>query len=311
MRQRSRRSRRHNPSVLHTHFFQLVGLSALWGASFLFIRVASPVLGPWVLAGLRVALATVVLALITRGLRHTWPWQHWRELSRLGLMAVSVPFLLYAWAALRLPSGYLALLNTTAVLFGTVAAAWLGDDRMTRTKLLGCVLGFLGVALIVRLGPVEPDAPSLWAALACLVAAAFYGMATPFMKRATQRMEPLSIALGMNAAASLVLVPGAALHWSAAAFDPTTLTAVAMLGVVSSGLASWVHLRIMRHVSPVAAISPAFLIPLFGVTWGHWLLDEPLGPGLLGGGLLVLLATALVTGFNPLKRLWGRRAPTP
>ncbi|MBA4254475.1 MAG: permease [Polaromonas sp.] len=295
----------------HSHFWQLLGLSALWGASFLFIRVASPLLGPWVLAGMRVVLATLTLGLITQALRQSWPWAHWRELLRLGVLAVTLPFLLYAWAALRLPSGYLALLNTTAVLFGTLASAWLGEDRLTRPKVLGCVLGFMGVALIVRLGPIEPDAPRLWAALACLAAAASYGCATPLMKRATLRMEPLAIALGLNVAACALLLPGAAWQWPSANFTPAALLAVAALGIAASGLASWVHLRIMRHVSPVAAISPAFLVPLFGVGWGHLLLGEPLGAGLLGGGLLVLLATALVTGFNPFSRLWQIGAPTP
>lgn len=295
----------------HVHFLQLVGLSALWGASFLFIRVASPLLGPWVLAGMRVALATLTLGAIMLALRHSWPWANWRHLTRLGMLAVAIPFLLYAWAALRLPAGYLALLNTTAVLFSTLTSAWLGDDRLTPTKLVGCALGFGGVALIVGLGPVDTAAPQLWAMLACLGAAASYGLATPLMKRATQRMEPLAIALGMNASACLVLIPGAVWYAPQAVVTGTALAAVAALGVVSSGLAGWLHLRIMRHVSPVAAVSPAFLIPLFGVTWGHLLLDEALGAGLLAGGLLVLLATALVTGFNPLARAKLADVATP
>ncbi len=80
------------------------------------------------------------------------------------------------------------------------------------------------------------------------------------------------------------------------------LAAVAVLGIVTSGLAYWGHLRIIRHVTPVAAMSPAFMIPVFGVTWGYLFLGEPLSPGILSGGLLILVATALVTGFNPLRR---------
>jgi drug/metabolite transporter (DMT)-like permease len=297
--------------VKHTHFFQLVGLSALWGAAFLFIRVASPVLGPWVLAGLRVAMATATLGVLMWVLRQHWPWHRWPALLRLGLLAVAVPFLLYAWAALQLPAGYLALINTTAVLFASLAAAWLGDDRLTRTKMLGCVVGFVGVGLIVRLGPIEPTPDRLWAALACVLAAACYGTSTPLMKRATRHIEPLAIAMGMNVAAGLMLLPGTALAWPQAQFSTVALLSTAMLGVFSSGLAGWMHLRIMRHVSPVAAVSPAFMIPLFGVTWGHLVLGEPLGTGLIAGGALVLLATALVTGFNPVARWLAADAASP
>lgn len=293
------------------HFGQLLALSALWGASFMFIRIAAPVLGPWVLAALRVALATLTLAVLMRVLRHTWPWRQWRTLLLIGLLSVALPFMLYAWAALRLPAGYSALLNTTAVLWGTLASAWFKEDTLTARKLIGCAIGFAGVGLIVRLGPVPLDAATLAAALACIIAAACYGLSTPLMKRATTQMQPLAIAAGIHVPALLVVLPGAAWTLPQARFEPGALAAVAVLGVLTSGLAFWVHLRIIRHVSPVAAMSPAFLIPVFGVTWGHVFLGEALSPGIFAGGALVLLATALVTGFNPLRRLFGVTDPAP
>ena len=284
------------------HFAQLLFLSALWGASFLFIRIAAPVLGPWVMAALRVSLALFTLAVLMRVLRHAWPWRHWRTLVLIGMLSVAVPFLLYAWAALRLPAGYSALLNTTAVLFGTLASAWLKEDTLSLRKLVGCALGFLGVGLIVRLGPVPLDAATLAAALACITAAACYGFSTPLMKRATAQMQPLAIAAGIHLPSLLVVLPGAVWTLPQARFTPGALAAVAVLGIVTSGLAYWAHLRIIRHVSPVAAMSPAFLIPVFGVTWGHLFLGEAVSSGIFAGGALVLLATALVTGFNPLRR---------
>ena len=283
------------------HFAQLVGLSALWGASFLFLRIASPLLGPTVLAAGRVLLATATLAVVMAALREPWPWRHWRELSLLGLLALAAPFLLYAWAALRLPAGYSALLNTTVVLFGTLASAWHGQDTLSARKLAGCAIGFVGVALILQLGPVPVNAHTLAAALACIAAAACYGVSTPLMKKATERMQPLAIATGISAAAFVMLLPAGLWGLPQAQFTPTAMLALLVMGVFTSGLAYWLNLRIIRHVSPVAATSPAFLIPVFGVTWGHLFLGESLSPGIFAGGALVLLATALVTGFNPLR----------
>ncbi|MCM3562091.1 DMT family transporter [Hydrogenophaga intermedia] len=292
------------------HFAQLVGLSALWGASFLFLRIASPALGPLTLAGLRVSLAIVALVLIMRALRQPWPWKHWRELAMLGALTVALPFLLYAWAALRLPAGYSALLNTTAVLFGTLASAWFKEDTLTVRKLLGCAVGFVGVALIVQLGPVRLDGPTLVAVVACIIASCCYGASTPLMKRATTRMEPLAIAAGIHVAALVFVTPGALWALPQANFTPAAMFSVLVLGVLTSGVAYWIHLRIIRQVSPVAAISPAFMIPVFGVTWGHLFLGEELSSGIFVGGALVLLATALVTGFNPFKR-WLAASPAP
>ena len=288
------------------YFLQLILLSALWGASFLFIRVASPVLGPNVLAGVRIALATVTLAVIMRCMGERWPWARWREITLIGALSVAFPFLLFSWAALQLPAGYAALLNSTAVVFATLASAWLKEDRLTTRKLAGCVVGFAGVALIVRLGPIDPSPRILLAAAMCVLASASYGIATPLMKRATTRIPPLAIAAGIHAAATLMLLPGAVWSWHGATFTPGAIVALLVMGMVTSGLAYWMHLRIMRHVSAVAAVSPAFLIPVFGVTWGHVFLGEPLGSGLFAGGALVLLATALVTGFNPFARLMSQ-----
>jgi drug/metabolite transporter (DMT)-like permease len=300
----------HNAQVRTRHFAQLLGLSALWGASFLFIRIASPALGPQVLAGTRVVLAALTLAIIMRALRHDWPHGHWRQMWWLGALTVAAPFLLFAWAALHLPSGYSALLNTTAVLFGTLASAWFKEDTLTLRKLLGCVCGFAGVGLIVRLGPVQATPETVAAALACVLAAASYGVSAPLMKRATQRVQPLAIAAGIHLTAMVMLMPGAAWTWPQAQFTPGALLAVLVMGIVTSGLAYWLHLRILRDVSPVAAMSPTFMIPVFGVTWGHLVLGEALSPGIFAGGALVLLATALVTGFNPLRR-WLAEAPKP
>ena len=102
-------------AVKTRHFLQLVLLSALWGASFLFIRVASPVLGPNVMAALRIGLATLTLMGIMRWAGEPWPWRHWRELLGLGTLTVAATFLLYAWTALHLPAGYSSLLIDSEV----------------------------------------------------------------------------------------------------------------------------------------------------------------------------------------------------
>jgi drug/metabolite transporter (DMT)-like permease len=285
------------------HFAQLVALSALWGASFLLIRIASPVLGPNVLAMLRVGAATITLALLMHALRQKWARGHWRELALLGALSVACPFLLFAWAALQLPAGYSALLNSTAVIFGIFASAWFKEDTLTLRKLFGCLSGFAGVALIVGLGPVEPSAKVFIAAAACVAASACYGVSTPLMKRALKRMQPLEIAAGIHVIALLALIPGGVWSWPQARFTPAALLAVAVMGVVTSGLAYWAHIRILSHVTPVAAMSPIFMVPLFGVAWGHLFLGEQLSTGILAGGALVLVASALITGFNPWKNL--------
>ncbi|MGV3571376.1 MAG: DMT family transporter [Ramlibacter sp.] len=294
------------------HFAQLIFLSALWGASFPLIRIASPAFGPWGLAGLRCALAAVVLAVIMRVLDERWPTRAaWPRLAVLSVLTIAAPFLLFNYAALVLPAGYSAILNATAPLFSMLGAAAMGDERLTRRRLAGCALGFAGVALLVRLGPVAVDARVVLAALACTLASASYGVGAILMKRATLTQQPLGASAVAHVGATLVLLgPTAA---TAPTMQPTTaaVLTVLLLGMVTSGLMYWISMRLMREIPATAATSSALMIPLFGVTWGAMFLDEPVTSGMLPGALLVLAATVLITGFNPFKHRHSREGGNP
>jgi drug/metabolite transporter (DMT)-like permease len=279
-------------------FAQLVALSALWGASFLFIRIASPQLGPLVLAGLRIGLATLTLALIMRALKHRWPWAHWRELLWIALSAVAVPFLLFAWAGLHLPSSYSALINTTYVMFGCLFAAWMGIDTLTVRKILGCLIGMLAISLIVQLGPLQLTPTVLLACGAALLASLCYGIAVPLTKRALGHMEPLPVAAMTHLWSLALLAPLALYGAPQAKWSMSALLATAVMGIVTSGIAFWLHLRVMRHISSSAAMTPAFMIPVFGVLWGHLFLGEPLSAGMLSGAALALVAIGLISDLK-------------
>ncbi len=284
------------------HFVQLIGLSALWGASFPLIRIASPALGPLGLAGFRCALAAMVLALLMSVLKHRWPAaKAWPQLAVLALLTVVSPFVLFNWAGLVLPAGYSAVLNATAPLFGILGAAAVGDERLTLKRVLGCAFGFAGVALLVQLGPVDVTDRVLLAALACTAAAASYGFGAILMKRATLDHEPLPASAAVHVAAALILLVPTGATLPQMDFSPAAMAAVAVLGLVTSGFMYWVSMRLMREIPASAATSSAFMIPLFGVTWGGLFLGEKITAGMLPGCVLILLATTLITGFNPFR----------
>ena len=284
------------------HFLQLVLLSALWGASFPLLCVASPVLGPWVVAGMRCVLAAIVLSLLMFALREKWPPRAtWPRLALLSVLTVVTPFVLFNLAALVIPAGYSSVLNATSPLFGVLGAAAVGEEKLTGRRLIGCALGFSGVALLVQLGPVAVTLPVVWAALGCLAAAASYGFGAILMKRATQSHEPLPASAAVHVAAAGILLLPMGVAAPSAHITTAAVLAVAMIGIVTSGLMYWVSMRLMREIPASAATSAAFMIPLFGVTWGAIFLGEAVTLSMLPGCLLVLAATALITGFNPFK----------
>lgn len=280
------------------HYLQLVALSALWGTSFMFTRFAAPVLGPNLLAALRMGMAAIALASIMRWLRMPWPIAHWRELLLLALLGVAAPHAMFAWSALYMPAGYAALLYVSAVLFGALASAWMKEETLTRWKLAGCVLGIAGAALVVQLGPLEPTPRLLLAVLITVIGAAVSGMSTPLLKRAVKRMEPLAITAAMHAIAFLLLLPGALFELPRARFDLHALAAVVVMGIFTSGLAWWMYARLMRHLSPLAGLSSTFMITGFGVLWAVLFLGETVDSGLYLGGSLLLLSCLLVSGID-------------
>lgn len=289
------------------HFLQLVFLSAVWGASFPLIRIAAPAFGPWPMACLRCALAAVVLSLLMRITRNRWPARrHWPAITLLSALTVGAPFVLFNWAGLVLPAGYSAVLNATAPLFGVIAGALFERERLTGRKLLGCAVGLAGVALLVRLGPVTPDWRVILAVLACTAASASYGFGAILMKRATMTHDALPASAAVHVAGALVLLLPAAVAVPAVQLRPDAIVALAVLGTVTSGFMYWLSMRLMREIPASAATSSAFMIPMFGVSWGAMFLGEPVTPGMVPGVALVLVACALVTGFNPF-RLLARR----
>ena len=283
-------------------FVQLAGLSALWGATFLLTRVAAPVFGANLAAALRITLGALTLAAIMAFTREPWPKSRWPNLFLLGGLAVAGPHLFYSLASLTLPASYGSVVSVTSVLFGTFASAWLKEDTLSVRKLMGCLFGFAGVALVVRLGPIAPSPELVAGAMACAIGAFFSGIATPFLKRATTHMQPLAITAGMHATGSLILAPFALYSLPTAGFSTPALLAVLTTGILTSGLAYWQYMRIMRDVSPVAALSSTFMVTGFGVLWAFVFLNEPISwiTGL--GALLVLIATLMVSGFNPWRR---------
>lgn len=296
----------HNRSCMQNKYFaQLAALSILWGATFLFTRVATPELGPSLTAAGRIGLGAATLALIMTFTRQRWPWEHWRALAVLAALSLAGPHFLFAWSSQFLPAGYSAVLSVTSVMFGTFTSAWLREDALTRSKVLGCVAGFAGVALVVQLGPMRPTTELVTAAMIAICGSALSGSSAPLLKRATKKMEPLAITAAMHVLALIIMLPAALWTLPQARFTPGAVASVAVMGIFTSGLAYWQYMRIVQKVSPVAALSSTFMATISGIVWGHLALDEKFTGTTYIGGLLVLSAIVLVTGFNP----WRRGTP--
>ncbi len=285
---------------------ELVILAAIWGGSFLFMRVAAPELGPVALAGLRLgiaALAIVPLLAVTRGFGDLRG--RVRPLLVVGALNSAIPFCLLTYATLSVTAGFASILNATTPLWGgLVAHLWL-RDRLDRSRALGLVVGFSGVALLVwGRASFKPGGAGL-AVVAALLATLSYGVAASYTKRRLTGVNSLAVAAGSQLAAALLLLPGTVAFWPAHPVSVRAWTAVALLAVVCTAFAYVLYFRLIAHVGPARAISVTFLIPPFAVLWGAMFLGEALTGRMVLGSAVIFAGTALATG---LLRLPGRRA---
>lgn len=283
---------------------ELLVLAALWGASFLFMRLAAPSFGPIPTVWLRVAVAAAMLLplLVMRGEAGALR-RHWKAIAIVGLTNSALPFACYAYALLSLTGSLAAVFNAATPLFGALIAwVWLGD-RLSPPRALGLAIGFAGVfALAWDKASFKGDAQSLQTTLsvaACLLATLSYGWSASYTKRHLVGVPPMALAAGSQIAAALVWTLPAAFTWPSAMPDAAAWGAALLLGVGCTGLAYILYFRLIASAGPAHALTVTYLVPAFAVLWGVTLLGETATPAMLAACAVILVGTALATGLLP------------
>ncbi|MPR02525.1 EamA family transporter [Pseudomonas kitaguniensis] len=280
----------------------LLGLAAIWGASFLFMRVIAPEIGSVPTAFFRVSIAAAGLLVILAAMRVKWDFQgKFKTILLLGVINSGLPATLYSLAAQVLPAGYSAIFNATTPLMGVLIGGLFFSERLTPSKIAGVTLGLFGVGVLTRAGPVAFDMQLLMGALACLLATTCYGFAGFLARRWLDQRGGLDsrlAALGSMLGATLFLLPLFA--YSAISHPPASWGgwqvwwSLLGLGLVCTAFAYILYFRLLSSIGPVKSMTVTFMIPPFGVLWGALLLDEPLSMAHLYGGVLIAGALWLV-----------------
>jgi drug/metabolite transporter (DMT)-like permease len=295
---------------------QLLILAALWGGSFLFIRVGVTDFGVAPLMALRVGIGALFLLIVLVMRRsasgsfqllraHAWP------LFVVGILNSAAPFCLFAYAELTLSAGVTSVINATTPLWGAIVAfLWL-KDRLSGLRIAGLAIGFAGVVALVwnqmdvgasAAATVTPMTTAL-AAAAALGATLLYGISASYAKRTLTGVDSLAVATGTMTAATVVLLPFAVFWWPATPIAAQSWGAVVALGVACTGIAYMLFFRLIAATGPARTISVTFVIPIFGILWGALFLSEHVSPGMIKACATILVGTALATGV--IKRLPG------
>lgn len=286
---------------------RLLSLAAIWGASFLFMRIIAPELGTFPTAFFRVLFACAGLLAILLVMRVRWDFRGKLKLCMLlGMINSGVPFALYALAAQFLPTGYSAIFNATTPMMGVVIGALFFAESLTVSKMVGVIFGLGGVALLTRTGPVAFDMELVIGALACLGATACYGFGGFLTRRWINQHGGLSselVAFGSQAGAAFCLLPMFALSLimapPASWGNGTVWLSLLGLGIGCTAFAYILYFRLLSDIGPVRTLTVTFIIPPFGVLWGAVFLGEPLDWAYVYGGALIAVALWLILKQAP------------
>jgi drug/metabolite transporter (DMT)-like permease len=289
---------------------QLLVLGALWGASFLFMRVAAPEFTPIPLIALRVGIAAIVLSVFV-ALRGGFApiRKNFGALTFVGAANSAIPFSLFAYATLSLTAGFSAVLNATVPLFGAVIAVLWLRQRLENAKIVGLVVGFAGVVILVR-HKLSFDAEGL-AIGAGITAAILYSIVGYYTKHRLSGVDPLAISAGSQIASTLLIAIPAIALWPEQTPTARAWGAAVALGVACTALAYLLYFRLLASVGPAKAMIVTYLIPAFGIAWGALFLSEPITIDMLIGGLVILVGTTIVARSATIPRPTPQPKPQP
>jgi drug/metabolite transporter (DMT)-like permease len=279
----------------------LLSLAALWGASFLFIRIASPVLGPFLTIQGRVTIAAAALLIYMILLKRSPEFKkRWKQYLVIGALNAAFPFMLIATAALHLPASMSAIINSMAPLFtALVLWGWM-KEKLTVKKWSGIFLGIFGVVVLVGWSPIPFTPEVLIAVGLSILSTVFYGFANVYAKKTFTSVAPINLAVGQQVGASILLFPITLFNLpnSSAWVSSTVIFSVLGLALFCTAVGYILFYYLLASVGPMKTISVTFLVPLFGMVWGILFLKEQITVGLIVGLVVILSSIFLISDIQ-------------
>jgi drug/metabolite transporter (DMT)-like permease len=270
---------------------ELTVLAAIWGASFLFMRVAAKDFGALPLVQVRLTLGALVLLPFLWQARAQFPLKRWPMLVLIGAINSAVPFALFAWAAQRAPAGIGAITNSLAVLFTALVAFAFYGERIGGKRVAALFGGFTGVVVLASAKTAGADVGG--AVLAGTSAAFLYGIGANLVRTRLSGYPPAAVAAATLGSAALILLPFSIAAWPDHALQAKSWGAAIALGVMCTGVAYALYYRLIKRVGAARAVTVTYLVPLFAVAWAWIVLGEPLTWPMAIAGSLILGSVAV------------------
>lgn len=278
------------------HFLLLLLISAIWGGSFIFMKELSPVFGPVLTSSLRLLSASLFLFIVFFFQKYKINWKkNFKIFFILGLTNSAIPFTLYAYAALYISPSISVILNSTAPMFGAVFSYFIIKEKLSFKKILGLLLGTIGVGVISSITFSESSLELYISVFGCIAAAVLYGFSGVYVKKYAGHIEAKELTLGSITISGITLLPFMV-------FSPITGTVtlgligmVIAFGVLCTAVAYLIYYYLLKEIGPVKALTVTYLMPVFGILFSYLFYSEVIKFNTLFGLLLILFGILLIS----------------
>lgn len=283
---------------------QLILLAAIWGSSYLFIRIAAPAIGVRLTMGLRIALAAIIMVAVFTYFKRLPQYKlYWRQYFILGLLNLVLPFALISFSVANLNASIGAILNATTPLFTMIISSLWLKEKMTFRKVAGLLIGLAGLTILVGWIPLALSGKVVLAIIFSLIAAFLYGLGAVYTRIYLKDAEPIKTATGQLSAAAILVLPLLTGSYPDTLFTVNMVMVILILAVLCTAIGYALYFRLISNIGSTNASLVTLLVPVFSLLWGMLFLDEPLTPAVLMGLALILLSLKIIFSASAIKKM--------
>jgi drug/metabolite transporter (DMT)-like permease len=280
------------------HVIQLLILAAIWGSSFLFLKIVTPVIGVSMTMGSRIILAAIVMISFVAFLNKLPDYKiYWKRYIVLGVFNLVLPFTLVSYSIGFLNTSISSIINASTPLFTMIISSLWLKQRLSYTKMGGLFLGISGLIVLVGWIPLHFTPGVITALFFSFLAAVSYGLGNVYTRVHLSNAEPIKTATGQLTAAGVMAIPFLGMSGSEPQLDTNIILALSMLAVVCTALAYTLYFNLISAIGSANTSVVSLLIPVFSILWGFLFLHETItatiliGLGMILGSLKIILST--------------------
>jgi drug/metabolite transporter (DMT)-like permease len=291
-------------SMKLSDYLLLFTLGAIWGSSFLFMRIAIPAFGPEIFAFSRVLIAAIFLGIVSFFNKERLNIKsYWLEYFVIAFFNSALPFLMFGIASQKLNASTMSILNATTPVFGFAISILIGKAKLSFKAIFGMVICIFGVFIISAKSSFGNGNDEFVYILSALIASCCYGVASNYIKysKSAHKISSFEVAYGSMVVSAILLAPMLlvpVLGHRDIVPNLHAILAVLSVGILCSGVAYSIYFKLIKDVGPTSALTVTFLLPIFGTLWGVVFLSEKFTQNTLLGLIIILTGVGLVTNFS-------------